>query len=260
MGIPYNYKAIEKKWREYVETLSQRECATDTVLEKYREIGRMHEHRMKDALHFEQDLYWDYGSDAVRMYEVFSEPEESDAYFDDGGLDGVYRFLTRFWRLSQEKREASKESASLCSEMTEKIRIQLNKKRPAVAIAVMMEYTKKLYAVGVGTSDLLIMIRLLAPFAPYLAEELWRENGQEGSVMDAPWPNVESIRPKNMILPVQVNKKVRGHICVSADSSEEEILLEARKILKRYGNVQILKEIYIPDRIVSFFMITDESY
>lgn len=258
--MPYNYKAIEKKWRENIETQCAKKVIKGSVLEKYTEIRQMHESRRKHPVEFSQDLYWDYGTDAVQMYEMFAEPDDGDQYWDDGGLDGIYRFLTRFWRMAEAHIEAEKntndsaEAVILCGEMIREIEKRLARRSPSTAISVLMEYTRKLSRIKMTDDTLQKAICLLAPFAPYLAQELWERCENAESVMDALWPTVsaEEIAQMDMEIPVQVNGVVRGKISVTASDSEELVWSRAEEILQKYcADQKRKKEIYVPGRILS---------
>jgi leucyl-tRNA synthetase len=100
------------------------------------------------------------------------------------------------------------------------------------------------------------LVLLLAPFAPYLAHELWEMLGERGSVLKAPWPKYDAALAKEeeIEIPVQVNGKLRGRIVVSADASEETVLERAladEKVQAAIAGKQIVKKIYVPGRLVN---------
>lgn len=264
MAIPYNYKAIEKKWRtEVEERLANADSKEDdgSVLGKKNEICRIHESRMRKKMEFSRDLYFDYGYDAVRMYEIFSEPTQNDAMWDDGGIDGIYRFLTRFWRLVMKNKELKREESGEICQLRQSLLVQVEKRmkkqRPDTVIAALMESTKKLQSFpAVDLETLKVMILLMAPFAWYMAEELWQQIGMVGSVFEQLWPAAkDGILEEFMLdIPVQVNGRVCGHVRVPGNISETDALKEGRRIALERKAGKIEKEIYIKGRIISFYI------
>lgn len=260
MAVPYNYKAIEKKWREAVDEKLADMSNETGVLKVVRQINAVQP--QKEKVYFADDIYWDYGYDAVHIYEMFVKPTEADAMWDDGGIDGAYRFLTRFWRLVMENKDRAtvptKELQWLCNSMIYAVTERINKKRLNTAIAVLMESTKKMQEMagkcGIDQETLKTAVILLAPFAPYLSEELWQQLGQENSVFAQSWPKAdERVMDEALIdIPVQVNGKVKGTVRVPANISEKDAKELGKKMLSEEQRKNIVKEIYIPKRIISY--------
>ena len=165
------------------------------------------------------DLVRDYGCDALRMYELFVGPPELDADWDDRGIEGVSRFLNKFYKLVMDNKdknvEADRELLRVRANLISDIEQRFNAFSLNTVIAGFMEYNNKLNELskknGVDKETLKAFTILLAPFAPHIGEELWEELGGEGSVFHAEWPTFdESHKEVDTIeVPVQINGKTR---------------------------------------------------
>ena len=209
------------------------------------------------------DLVRDYGCDSLRMYELFVGPPELDAEWDDRGIDGVSRFLKRFWTLAQnsigKKTAATPEMIRVRHRMTYEITRRLEAFSLNTVISGFMEFTNKLTelakasegAVDIETIETATI--LLAPFAPHLSEELWEQLGHEDSVFHAAWPAYDesAMKEEQIQVPVQINGKTRAVISISPEASKEEVLAMAKEAAgdKLTGNP--VKEIYVPKKIVN---------
>ena len=208
------------------------------------------------------ELVENYGSDSLRMYELFVGPPELDAEWDDKGIDGVYRFLNKLWNLisaniGKSGRE-TKESLKLRHQLTYEITERLNAFRLNTVVSSFMEFTNKLneYAkkevLDQKTMETLLI--LLSPFAPHIAEELWEQLGHKTSIFEESWPEYEAEHMKEEVLniPIQINGKMRGMVEVAAGASKEEVLEQARQaVAGRLAGVSLVKEIYVPGKIVN---------
>ncbi|WP_330684823.1 class I tRNA ligase family protein, partial [Clostridioides difficile] len=143
------------------------------------------------------DLVNDYGCDSLRMYELFVGPPELDAEWDDRGIDGVYRFINRFWNLVMDNKDknmaASKEMVKIRHRMVHDITQRLESFNLNTVISGFMEYNNKMIDLakkegGIDQETLETAVILLSPFAPHLSEELWEELGNSGSVVKNQWP------------------------------------------------------------------------
>lgn len=208
------------------------------------------------------ELVENYGSDSLRMYELFVGPPELDAEWDDKGIDGVYRFLNKLWNLisaniGKSGRE-TKESLKLRHQLTYEITERLNAFRLNTVVSSFMEFTNKLNeyakkeALDQKTMETLLI--LLSPFAPHIAEELWEQLGHKTSIFEESWPEYEAEHMKEEVLniPIQINGKMRGMVEVAASASKEEVLEQARQaVAGRLTGVSLVKEIYVPGKIVN---------
>ncbi|MCD7842876.1 MAG: leucine--tRNA ligase, partial [Lachnospiraceae bacterium] len=178
------------------------------------------------------DLVRDYGCDSLRMYELFVGPPELDAEWDDRGIDGVYRFLNRFWKLACDSLEANvaetKEMVKLRHKLVYDITQRLESFSLNTVISGFMEYNNKLIDLakktgGIDRETIESFILLLAPFAPHITEELWEMYGHADSVFHNEWPKADedAMKEDEIEIPVQINGKTRVVITIPVDISKE---------------------------------------
>jgi leucyl-tRNA synthetase len=221
-----------------------------------------------------------FGADAARMYSLFAAPPDRDLDWQESGIEGIQRFLGRVYRfvaknahpddpawnkpvpakLSAEARAIQRKLHQTLKRVTNDFqgRWHFN-----TCIAATMEFVNELY----GTTDNVArtsssaipvslladmqrkLVLLLAPFAPYLAHELWEMLGEKSNLLKAPWPKYdpELAKEEEIEIPVQVNGKLRGKIVVVPGTSEEEIKQKAladEKIQSYVAGKQIVKVIF----------------
>ena len=209
------------------------------------------------------DLVRDYGCDALRMYELFVGPPELDADWDDRGIEGVSRFLNKFYKLVMDNKdknvEADRELLRVRANLISDIEQRFNSFSLNTVIAGFMEYNNKLNELskknGVDKETLKAFVILLAPFAPHIGEELWEELGGQGSVFHAEWPTFdESHKEVDTIeVPVQINGKTKIVIELDANVSKEDAIEAGKKALTEAGKLEgtIRKEIYVLKKIIN---------
>lgn len=209
------------------------------------------------------DLVRDYGCDALRLYELFVGPPELDAAWDARGIDGVYRFMNRFYALvldSKDKTvEETKEMVRLRHNLVHDIEERFESFNLNTVVSGFMEYNNAMLDIakksgGMDLKTLQTFSILLAPFAPHLAEECYHLTGGEASVFAASWPAYDDKEREadEIKVPVQINGKVKIILEVPKDIAKEEILEKARVALGERLNGTILKEVYVPAKIVNF--------
>jgi leucyl-tRNA synthetase len=201
-----------------------------------------------------------YGADVLRTYLMFMGPYEAGGDFSDRGIGGVVRFLERVWRLGTQPTAQSSAVASSAVAMHAAIK-RVSEDIPALkyntAIAALMEYVNALEAQpSVSRGELATLLVLLAPFAPYISEELWQRLGQTGSVHQQPWPayNEAVLRRAVMTLVVQVDGRLRDRIELPAEASAEEVrtaVLAAEKVRRAIAGRAIHDVIYVPGRLTN---------
>ena len=208
------------------------------------------------------DLVRDYGCDSLRLYELFVGPPELDAEWDDRGIDGVYRFLNRFWKLAMDSLEAgvseTKDMVKLRHKLVFEITQRLESFSLNTVISGFMEYNNKLIELakktgGIDRETIETFVKLLAPFAPHLTEEIWEAYGHEDSVFHAEWPKAdeEAMKDDEIEVPVQINGKTRAVISISAEASKEEAIAAGKEAVADKLTGTIVKEIYVPKKIIN---------
>ncbi len=209
------------------------------------------------------DLVRDYGCDSLRLYEMFVGPPELDSEWDERGIDGVYRFITRFWKLAVDSIEANveptKEMIKLRYQMVHTITRRLEDFSLNTVVSGFMEFNNKFIELakkegGIDKETIQTFVTLLAPFAPHIGEELWERLGNTGSVFENnKWPEAdeELMKDDEIQVPVQINGKTKVVISVPADISKDDAIAQGKEALgdKLTGN--IIKEIYVPGRIIN---------
>ena len=208
------------------------------------------------------DLVRDYGCDALRMYELFVGPPELDAEWDDRGIEGVSRFLSRFWNLVQDSKDKevaeTKEMVRLRHKLVFDIEQRFNQFSLNTVVSGFMEYNNKLIELakktgGIDKETLKTFTVLLAPFAPHIGEEIWQELGGTDSVFHAQWPECdeEAMKDDEISIGVQVNGKARGVVTIPSDASKEVALAAAKEAVADKITGTIVKEIYVPGKIIN---------
>ncbi len=208
------------------------------------------------------DLVRDYGCDSLRMYELFVGPPELDAEWDDRGIDGVNRYLNRVWTLVMDNKDknipASKNMLKTRHKMMYDITNRLESFSLNTVVSGFMEYNNKFIDIakkegGVDKESLETMVIMLAPFAPHIAEELWQQMGHTESVFKNTWPKYEEahMADDEKEIAVQINGKTKCVINVPADISKDDVLAIAKETLGGRLTGNIVKDIYVPGRIVN---------
>ena len=223
-----------------------------------------------------ENLVEKYGSDTARMFALFAAPPDRDLDWQDEGVEGMWRFLSRVFRFVMRNADPNVEPGAQARGAAD--RAVLRKLHRTIAkvtadfesrwhfntsIAAIMELTNELYAAESGLSapvkqqavrDLTL---LLSPFAPHMAEEMWRAAGGTRSVLDAAWPQADAALASadSAQVVVQVNGKLRDRIEVPKTLDKDELAERARqsgKIRSLLDGKTLVKTIAIPDKLVNF--------
>ncbi len=198
------------------------------------------------------------GADTVKMYLAFMGPygEYANYPWDLGGIAGLRRFLERVYGLADHIVETeSSETTTLLHKTIEKVSADIALYKFNTAISALMIFINHAEKVGLTHDSYLIFLRLLAPFAPHLAEELWQSVGNSDSIHSSAWPAADPayLIESSITLSVQVNGKMRGTITIPRDSDESEVLslLKADETLAPKLPVEISRVVYIKNKIIN---------
>ncbi|HTC95076.1 MAG TPA: leucine--tRNA ligase [Terriglobales bacterium] len=227
------------------------------------------------------DMIAKYGADATRLYTLFASPPDRDLDWQDAGVEGVSRFLGRVYRFVMRNAKATAAaSTSGNGEVTPRQRAVQRKLHQTIkrithdfdgrwhfntSIAAIMELVNELYTAEseLVSSSLLAevqrtLILLLAPFAPYLAHELWATLGEKSNLLRHPWPKYDAALAKEdeVEVAVQINGKVRGHVLVPAEiagdkKTLEDFVLNDEKVQALLVGKQVVKVISVPGKLVN---------
>ena len=192
---------------------------------------------------------------------MFMGPYEGGGDFSDRGISGVVRFLNRVWQLALRHEPAAQEpggEAKRAMHITiKRVTEDIAALKYNTAIAALMEYLHTLEErEDVTRTELETLLRLLAPLAPYITEELWERLGHQTSIHTASWPifDAASIQSQMMTILVQVNGRVRDRIEVSSTASEDEVkrqALNAGKAQRFVAGQNVSRVVYVPARLVN---------
>ena len=280
------YRCSEHNWLFPAELLgSEKEGWKCPHCNRSAEKGRVEKmSKSKKNIVDPEDLINVYGADTARLFTLFAAPPEKDLEWNDQGVEGAYRFLTRLWRFVFQHRErfAGLDTAGRSEELSfelRELRRMIHKTVKKVtediegrfhfntAIAAIMELFNALSTAAqdpVRLNDaaplikqgLETMIVMLAPFVPHLAGELWEQLGHRQSLNQVPWPvySLDALEEEKLLIVVQINGKVRGKITVPADVTQEDVRTEALADLRVAGFLngkRVQRVVYVPRRLLN---------
>lgn len=235
----------------------------EEVFQEYGKMGKS----LKNSVSPDQ-ICDDYGADTLRVYEMAMGPLDTSRPWATKDVVGSHRFLQRLWRLVIDERtgEIAAREASLSDEDLKHlnrtvagVRDDYENLRNNTVVSKLIEYVNyltKTYPQGAPLDAVTPLVIMVAPIAPHIAEELWQRLGHEGTITFEPFPTFEEkwLKDDEIELPVQINGKVRGHIMVSVDASNEEIAQVATadpRIAEFTEGKTLVKEIVVPGRMVN---------
>ena len=209
-----------------------------------------------------------YGADTLRMYEMFLGPVEQSKPWDTNGIDGVHRFLKKFWALYSDKgggfafsdAEPAAEELKSLHKLIKKVTADIEAFSYNTSVAAFMICVNELTALKCNKRAILEpLVILIAPFAPHIAEELWEALGHTTTVCDAQWPvwNEDYLREDTVNYAVSFNGKVRFNLQFAADATNDEIertVLASESAQKYIDGKTIRKVIIVPKKIVNIVL------
>ena len=205
------------------------------------------------------DVVEEYGADALRLYEMFMGPLEQQKPWNTHGVEGVYRFLQKVWRLSNrdmiENQNADVEKAR--HKMIKKVTEDIKNFRFNTGISAMMIFTNEAQSKGATKDDIEALLKCLSPFAPHLAEEIWQNIGNENLICQAKWPTYDESKTidKTIQIIIQVNGKLRSKLVSELNADKDGLLKMAKEdehVQKWLEGKTIIKEIFVPNKLINF--------
>ena len=206
------------------------------------------------------DIVEEYGADALRTYVLFMGDYAAAAPWNDSSVKGCKRFLERVAGLTDflTEKPASQEMETKIHQTIKKVSADIEAMKFNTAIAALMTLINDLYTVKkITRDDLIIIIKLLCPFAPHMCEEIWEQIGGEGYLSLSEWPKYEEAKTVEATaeIGVQINGKVRATISYPNGSDKDTVLSIAKadsRIASLLDGKNIVKEIYVPNKILNF--------
>lgn len=225
-----------------------------------------------------------YGADTVRLFMLFAAPPEKDLEWSEAGTEGASRFLNRVWRIVYKWHEKLSGIIGEPQEFAAPARALRRKTHQTIkrvthdigdrmnfntAIAALMELTNEIYAFDgsrtgdASDSDLFALkeaiealVKMLAPFTPHIAEELWAAVGYDEITIASGWPmfDAELSKDEELEIPVQINGKLIARLTVSADATDEVLTRAAlahERVQARLQGREVIKTIVVPKRLVN---------
>ena len=206
------------------------------------------------------DIVREYGADTLRTYEMFIGAFDLAASWSEDGVKGCRRFLERVWKLQDimtEEEGYSKDLETKMHQTIKKVSYDFENLKYNTAIAAMMSLLNDFYKKGsITKGEFKTLIILLNPVAPHITEELWQTIGCEGRVYEQTWPEYDEAKTveANVEIAVQINGKTKGTLMIGKDDPKDDVIAKAKESIADKLTGNIVKEIYVPGRIVNIVM------
>ena len=206
------------------------------------------------------DIVREYGADTLRTYEMFIGAFDLAASWSEDGVKGCRRFLDRVWKLQDfvtDEEGFSKDLETKMHQTIKKVSNDFENMKFNTAIAAMMSLLNDFYKKGsVTKSEIQTLIILLNPVAPHITEEMWEKLGYEGRVYQQKWPEFDEAKTieSTVEIAVQINGKTKGTLSIGKDDQKDDVLARAKECIADKLTGNIVKEIYVPGRIVNIVM------
>ena len=206
------------------------------------------------------DIVNEYGADTLRTYEMFIGAFDLAASWSEDGVKGCRRFLDRVWKLQDimtDEEGYSKDLETKMHQTIKKVSNDFENLKYNTAIAAMMALLNDFYKKGsITKGELKTLIILLNPVAPHITEEMWQVIGCEGRVYQQTWPEYDEAKTveSSVEIAVQINGKVKATLGIQKDDPKDEVIAKAKEKIADKLTGNIVKEIYVPGRLVNIVM------
>ena len=203
------------------------------------------------------DIVEAYGADTLRTYEMFIGAFDLSASWSEDGVKGCRRFLDRVWKLQElvnDDMSYSKDMETKMHQTIKKVSLDFENLKYNTAIAAMMSLINDFYKKNsVTKGEFKTLITLLNPVAPHITEELWEVMGFDGRLYQTEWPTYDEAKTveTTVEIAVQINGKTKATITIDKDDAKDDVIEKAKEALGDRLNGNIIKEIYVPGRIVN---------
>ena len=203
------------------------------------------------------DIVEAYGADTLRTYEMFIGAFDLSASWSEDGVKGCRRFLDRVWKLQElvnDDMSYSKDMETKMHQTIKKVSLDFENLKYNTAIAAMMSLINDFYKKNsVTKGEFKTLITLLNPVAPHITEELWEVMGFDGRLYQTEWPTYDEAKTveTTVEIAVQINGKTKATITIGKDDAKDDVIAKAKETLGDRLNGNIIKEIYVPGRIVN---------
>ena len=216
-----------------------------------------------------EEIMDEYGSDSMRLYEMFMGPLNKSKPWSTKGLQGCYRFVNKLWSIIVDENgnlsskivdsdEEDKDTLFLHHQTIKKLGEDIENLHFNTAVSQLMIYCNHLQKCSTVSKKLIEeLVIILSPFVPHLSEEFWSLLGHSETITYQPWPQFDEslIQLDEVTIAVQVNGKLRANINIAKDSDEKDVISEAMSLenVKKFtSDGNIVKTIYVPNRLLNF--------
>ncbi|MBY0473016.1 leucine--tRNA ligase [Patescibacteria group bacterium] len=207
------------------------------------------------------DVVATYGADAFRTYEMFMGPFENTVAWSTSSITGTARFIERVYKIEPGSTEV-KSLNPILHQTIKKVTEDIEAFKFNTAISQMMILLNAIEKeASVGKEQWENFLRILAPFAPHVTDELWEKLGHTESIHLSTWPVYDPAKTvaDTVTVAIQVNGVTRGSIDLPKNVLQQDALLEAKKVVEKWLTQEVIREIYVPGRIINFVMVSPHT-
>ena len=207
------------------------------------------------------DVVEEYGADTLRLYEMFMGPLEVSKPWNDNNVQGAKRFITRVWNFFTNPDNIVEESGGALEKVYHQTVKKVTNDFEALgfntAISQMMIFVNEVYKVGKCPREYAEgLIKMLSCVCPHVGEEIWQILGHDDTIAYEPWPTYDEAKTveNSVEIAIQINGKTKGTLGINKDDAKEDVLARAKEVIADKLTGNIIKEIYVPGKIVNIVM------
>ena len=207
------------------------------------------------------DIVEEYGADTLRLYEMFMGPLEVSKPWNSKNVQGAKRFLNRVWKFFTEPENLTEDNdgtlTKIYHQTVKKVTNDFEALAYNTAISQMMIFINEVYKAGKCPREYAEgFIKMLSCVCPHIGEEIWQKLGHEDTIAYESWPTYdESLTVENTVeIAIQINGKTKGTLEIQKDDAKDEVIARAKEIIADKLTGNIVKEIYVPGKIVNIVM------